>query len=131
MISSTTNIKIAIEYLHWIQSNLGMIQGLPDELYYDGDSGSAVPVDLPVGSYEFQQSYGLCDNILMSVLEYEDTVHMFLDCPECKSKTYPCGDHEDFVEDVNLYNNPKRLELIKHCIKYMQDVLEKRDAQED
>lgn len=128
MISSTTNIKIAIEYLHWIQSNLDMIQALPDVI--DGDY-SAVPVDLPVGSYEFEQCFGLCDNILMSVLEYEDTVDMFLDWSECKSKTYPCGDHEAFCDDRNLYLNPKRIELIKHCIKYMQNVLEKRDAQED
>lgn len=127
MLSSTTNIKIAIDYLHWVQSNLDMIQDLPDAWGYDSD----VPVDLPVGAYEFHQCLGLCDNILNDVLEYEDTVDMFLDWPECKSKTYPCGDHEDFVEDVNLYNNPKRIELIKHCIKYMQDVLEKRDAQED
>lgn len=127
MLSSTTNIKIAIEYLHWIQSNLDMIQGLPDEWGYDSD----IPVDLPVGFYGFQPCEGLCDNILMAVLEYEDTVDMFVDWPECNSKTYPCGDHEDFVADVNLYCNPKRIELIKHCIKYMQDVLEKRDAQED
>lgn len=127
MISSTTNIKIAIEYLHWIQSNLDMIQGLPHEYY----TYKAVPVDLPVGSYEFQQALGLCDNILMDVLEYEDATDMFVEWPECKSKTYPCGDHEDFVFDVNLYRNPKRIELIKHCIEYMQDVLEKRDAQED
>lgn len=127
MLSSTTNIKIAIEYLRWIQSNLDMIQGLTNEYY----TYNAVPVDLPVGAYEFQQCLGLCDNILNDVLEYEDTTDMFLDWPECTSKIYPCGDHEDFVADVNLYCNPKRLELIKHCIKYMQDVLEKRDAQED
>ena len=127
MLSSTTNIKIAIEYLHWIQSNLGMIQGLPDSFHYE----DSLTVVLPVGFYEFQQCNGLCDNILMSVLEYEDTVDMFLDWPECVTRVYPCGDHEDFAGDVNLYNNPKRIELIKHCIKYMQDVLEKRDAQED
>lgn len=125
MLSSTTNIKIAIEYLHWIQSNLDMIQGLPDGY------GSAVPVDLPVGSYEFQKCDGLCDNILMDVLEYEDTVDMFLDWPECVTRTYPCGDHEYFGAYVNMYQYPKRIELIKHCIKYMQDILEKRDAQED
>lgn len=127
MLSSTTNIKIAIEYLHWIQSNLTMIQGLPG-VYTLTD---LVSVDLPVGSYEFHQCLGLCDNILMSVLEYTDTVDMFVEWPECVSKIYPCGDQEDFVEDVNLYHNPKRIELIKHCIKYMQAELEKRDAQED
>lgn len=127
MLSSTTNIKIAIEYLHWIQSNLDMIQGLPAEY----DCNNAVPVDLPVGSYEFQQCLGLCDNILMDVLEYSDITDMFLDWPECSSKTYPCGDSKAFCAEVNLYHNPKRLELIKHCIKYMQDELEKRDAQED
>ena len=127
MLSSTTNIKIAIEYLHWVQSNLDMIQGLPHEYY----TYKAVPVDLPVGSYEFQHALGLCDNILMDVLEYEDATDMFADWSGCVSKIYPCGDHEDFVFDVNLYRNPKRIELIKHCIKYMQDVLEKRDAQED
>src|SRR5690554_44390 len=94
MISSTTNIKVAIEYLHWIQSNLDMIQVLPDGNYCD----NVVPVDLPVGSFEFHPCCGLCDNILTSVLEYEDTVDMFVDWPECESKDYPCGDHDDFVD---------------------------------
>lgn len=126
MLSSTTNIKIAIEYLHWIQSNLDRIQGLPDDC-----EAAPEPVDLPEGSYEFHQCSGLCDNILTSVFDYEDIYDMFLDWPACKSKVYPCGDRKDFTQDRNLYRNPKRLKLIKHCIKYMQDVLEKRYAQED
>lgn len=126
MLTSTTNIKIAIEYLHWIQSNLDMIQGLPDD-----DETDHVPVDLPVGYFEFHQCDGLCDNILKDVLEYEDTAAMFVDWPDYVHKVYPCGDREDFTHERNLYHNPKRIELIKHCIKYMQDVLEKRYAQED
>ena len=91
----------------------------------------AVEVDLPVGSYEFSHIYGLCDNILSSQLEDVDIEGMFSAWPECVDKTYPCDDREDFIEDRNLYLNPKRLRLIKHCIKYLQDELEKRDAQED
>ena len=125
MLSSTTNIKIVIEYLHWIQNNIQMIQALPVSW------ADAVEVDLPVGSYEFDPTLGLCDNILFDQLDIWDINHMFLDWPESASKIYPCGDREDFINSANLYLNPKRLRLIKHCIKYPQDELEKRDAQED
>lgn len=125
MLSSTTNIKIAIEYLHWIQNNIQMIQALPISW------ADAVEVDLPVGPYEFDQAIGLCDNILFDQLEGQDIDNMFETWPECHDLVYPCGDRVDFIRDANLYRNPKRLRLIKHCIKYMQDELEKRDAQED
>lgn len=125
MLSSTTNIKIVIEYLHWIQNNIQMVQALPVSW------ADAVEVPLPVGSYEFDHTLGLCDNILYDQLEIKDIDIMFLEWPECVNDVYPCGDREDFCNDVNLYLNPKRLCLIKHCIKYLQDELEKRDAQED
>ena len=126
MLSSTTNIKIVIEYLHWIQNNIQMIQALPVSW------ADAVEVDLPVGSYEFDHTLGLCDNILFDQLENLDIDNMFLEWSECASSNiYPCGDREDFINGANLYLNPKRLRLIKHCIKYLQDELEKRDAQED
>ena len=125
MLSSTTNIKVAIEYLHWIQSNLDMIQGLPN-----GAINSTV-VALPVGDFTFSTLYGLCDNILEQVLDSYDVEEMFEAWSDNAGALYPCGDRIDFLNDRNLYRNPKRIELIKHCIKYMQDVLEKRDAQED
>ena len=57
---------------------------------------------------------------------------MFSEWSECSDHPlYPCDDREDFVNDVNLYYNPKRLRLIEHCIKYLRTELEKRDAQED
>lgn len=125
MLSSTTNIKIAIEYLHWIQSNLDTIQALPD-----GAMNYTV-VALPVGEFTFSTLYGLCDNILEQVLDCLDVEDMFEAWLDNEGTLYPCGDRTDFLKDRNLYRNPKRIELIKHCIKYMQDVLEKRDAQED
>ena len=125
MLSSTTNIKIVIEYLHWIQNNIEMIQELPVVCY------DFVEVDLPVGFYEFNQTIGLCDNILFDQLDGREIDTMFLEWSECYNETYPCGDRDDFLNDWNLYRNPKRLRLIKHCIKYLQDELEKRDAQED
>lgn len=125
MISSTTNIKIVIEYLHWIQNNIQMIQALPVSW------ADAVEVDLPVGSYEFDHTLGLCDNILFDQLAGGDIDTMFWDWSECADGMYPCGDRVDFIKDANLYRNPKRLRLIKHCIKYLQDELERRDAQED
>ena len=125
MLSSTSNIKIVIDYLHWIQNNLQMIQAI-DDIWFD-----AVEVDLPVGSYEFSHINGLCDNILFDHLENLDIDNMFLAWSGCVNEIYPCGDRGDFIEDKNLYLNPKRLRLIKHCIKYMQTELEERDAQED
>mgnify|MGYP005831645473 CR=1 FL=1 len=102
-----------------------MIQALPVSW------ADAVEVDLPVGSYEFRHYFGLCDNILCDQLDDLDIDYMFLDWSECNDELYPCGDREDFIKDTNLYLNPKRLRLIEHCIKYLQDELEKRDAQED
>lgn len=125
MLSSTTNIKIVIEYLHWIQNNIEMIQALPS------GSCDTTAVDLPVGYYDFRHVNGLCDNILFDHLSIPEIDTMFLEWSECNNERYPCGDREDFIDDLNLYRNPKRLRLIKHCIKYLQDELEKRDAQED
>ena len=125
MLSSTTNIKIVIEYLHWIQNNIEMIQDMTRKWF------DAVEVDLPVGLYEFNPTLGLCDNILFDHLDELEIDTMFLEWAECNNERYPCGDRDDFLNDRNLYRNPKRLRLIKHCIKYLQAELEKRDAQED
>lgn len=125
MLSSTTNIKIAIKYLHWIQDNIEEIQALPD------CGSESLDVDLDSRFYEFSPYFGLCDNALCGELADCDIETMFLAWPECVSKMYPCGDRIDFLNYANLYCNPKRLELIKHCIKHMQTELEKRDAQED
>ena len=126
MISSTTDIKTVIEYLQWIQDNIEELQAIPD-----GYSGS-VDVYLTSGWWEFRADFGLCDNVLCDHLESHEIGILFNAWPECSDNpVYPCDDREDFVNDVNLYLNPKRLRLIKHCIKYLQDELEKRDAQED
>ena len=125
MLSSTTNIKIVIEYLHWVQNNIEMIQELPAVCF------DVVEVDLPVGYYEFNQTNGLCGNILFDHLDELEIDTMFLEWSECNNERYPCGDRDDFSNDANLYLNPERLRLIKHCIKYLQDELERRDAQED
>lgn len=126
MISSTTDIKTVIEYLQWIQDNIEEIQALPDCPVL------SVDVDLTSGFYEFDQTLGLCDNVLCHVLERQDIDGMFRAWSECADHVmYPCDDREDFINDVNLYCNPKRLRLIEHCIKYLQTELEKRDAQED
>lgn len=123
MISSTTSIKTVIEYLQWIQDNIAGIQALPDMC--------AEPV-LTSGLWEFDQTLGLCDNVLCNHLEQQDIDIMFAEWSECADTiTYPCDDREDFINDVNLYRNPKRLRLIEHCTKYLKTELEKRDAQED
>ena len=126
MISSTTDIKTVIEYLQWIQDNIEEIQDLPDMWV------KSVDVDLNSGFYEFNELFGLCDNVLCDHLEQQDIDIMCSEWSECADTvTYPCDDREDFVNDVNLYRNPKRLRLIEHCIKYLKTELEKRDAQED
>ena len=126
MISSTTDIKTVIEYLQWIQDNIKEIQALPDGWV------KSVDVDLNSGFYEFDALFGLCDNVLCNHLEQQDIDIMFAEWSECADHVmYPCDDREDFVHDVNLYRNPKRLRLIEHCIKYLKTELEERDAQED
>ena len=126
MISSTTDIKTVIEYLQWIQDNIEEIQALPD------GCAESVDVYLTSGLCEFDPCIGLCDNVLCHRLEQEDIDIMFSEWSECSTSiTYPCDDREDFINDVNLYCNPKRLRLIEHCIKYLKTELEKRDAQED
>lgn len=125
MITSTTDIKTVIEYLQWIQDNIAEIQAIPSRRV------ESVDVDLTSGFYEFDQTLGLCDNVLFDHLENTDIEFMFLAWSECESEVYPCGDRADFIRDLNLYRNPKRLRLIEHCIKYLNTELEKRDAQED
>ena len=125
MISSTIDIKTVIEYLQWIQDNIVGIQTLRD------GCSESVDVTLTAGVYEFDHTLGLCDNVLSDYLDESEIKYMFLEWPECGSKIYPCDDREDFIKDVNLYCNPKRLRLIEHCIKYLQAELEKRNAQED
>ena len=126
MISSTTDIKTVIEYLQWIQDNIEGIQALPDGY------AESVDVYLTSGLCEFGPCIGLCDNVLCHCLDQQDIGIMFSEWPECSDHPlYPCDDREDFINDVNLYCNPKRLRLIEHCIKYLQNELEKRDAQED
>lgn len=125
MISSTIDIKTVIEYLQWIQDNIIVIQALEE------GCPAAVDVTLSTGVYEFDHTLGLCDNVLSDYLYESEIRYMFLEWPECASKMYPCDDREYFVNDLNLYCNPKRLRLIEHCIKYLQAELEKRDAQED
>lgn len=109
---STSAMGYTRRYLQAILDNLEVIQGL----------GDTDEFDLGVGVYgeyldgTLHVDYGLCDNVLLAVFDFKVASDIF----ECWSdgsgiEHDPVGG-TNFAIDQNLYQVPRRIELIQHII---------------
>ena len=84
--------------------------------------------DVPTTRGVFEVSRGLCSNVLDEHLDAEYKYAMFEAWEDYSGSTcYPVGGEEEYEETNidNLYCNPNRMELARHCLAYMiQDLQE-------
>ena len=78
--------------------------------------------DVPTTRGVFDVDGGLCPNVLDVHLDAEYKYAMFEAWEGYSgSACYPVGGEEEYEEinSANLYCNPSRMELAKHCLAYM------------
>ena len=78
--------------------------------------------DVPTTRGVFDVDDGLCNNVLDVHLDVEYKYDMFEAWEGYSGSTcYPVGGEEEYEESysANLYCNPSRMELAKHCLAYM------------
>ena len=79
-------------------------------------------MNVPTTRGAFYVDMGLCDNVLDAHLSTEYKNAMFKAWSGYSGSTcYPVGGEEEYEEINinNLYCNPSRMELAKHCLAYM------------
>ena len=83
--------------------------------------------DVPTTRGIFDVDMGLCLNVLYVHLDSEYRNAMFEAWEGYSGSTcYPVGGEEEYEETniANLYCNPNRMELAKHCLAYMIEDLQ-------
>lgn len=86
-------------------------------------------LNVPTTRGVFDVDDGLCNNVLDAHLDVAYKYDMFEAWAGYSGSTcYPVGGEEEYEESysANLYCNPSRMELAKHCLAYMLG-----DLQED
>lgn len=79
-------------------------------------------MNVPTTRGAFDVDMGLCPNVLDVHLDFEYKHTMFEGWDGYSGSTcYPVGGEEEYEgsNSANLYCNPKRMELAKHCLAYM------------
>ena len=77
-------------------------------------------ITVPTTRGVFDVDSGLCNNVLDVHLGLQYKYAMF-EAWGAYSGTYPVDGEEEYekINIANLYCNPKRMELAKHCLAYM------------
>ena len=84
-------------------------------------------ITVPTTRGIFDVDYGLCLNVLDVHLDCEYRNTMFEAWEGYTGSTcYPVGGEEEYEEinSANLYCNPNRMGLAKHCLAYMLEALQ-------
>ena len=115
-----TELQACIKDLQYVLDNWNVWVGAEDWKCI-----TAVPTTRGV----FEVDRGLCSNVLDEHLDTEYKADMFEAWEGHSGSTcYPVGGEEEYEESysANLYCNPSRVELARHCLAYMT-----KDLQED
>ena len=91
------------------------------------ESADCASITVPTTRRVFDVDIGLCPNVLDVHLDAEYKYAMFEAWEGYSGSTcYPVGGEEEYEEinSANLYCNPKRMELAKHCLAYMIEDLQ-------
>ena len=78
--------------------------------------------DVPTTRGIFDVDDGLCNNVLDVHLDIQYKYAMFEAWEDYSGSTcYPVDGEEEYegINSANLYCNPSRMELAKHCLAYM------------
>lgn len=108
-----TKLQACIKDLQYVLDNWDVWVGAKDY-------GRIAPVPTTRGIFDVD--YGLCLNVLDVHLDVEYKDAMFEAWEGYSGSTcYPVDGQEEYEEinTTNLYCNPKRMELAKHCLAYM------------
>lgn len=84
-------------------------------------------LDVPTTRGKFDVDMGLCPNALDRHLDVEYKNAMFEAWEDYTGSTcYPVGGKAEYEEinSANLYCNPNRMELARHCLAYMVEDLQ-------
>ena len=91
------------------------------------ESADCASITVPTTRRVFDVDIGLCPNVLNVHLDGEYKSAMFEAWEDYSGSTcYPVGGEEEYEETniANLYCNPNRMELAKHCLAYMIEDLQ-------
>ena len=91
------------------------------------DSRDCASITVPTTRGIFNVDMGLCTNVLDVHLDGEYKSDMFEAWAGHSGSTcYPVGGEAEYEEinSANLYCNPSRMELAKHCLAYMIEDLQ-------
>ena len=118
-----------IKRLKWVIKNWGLFKNKPDQAVEEYNKKfPEVPVTL---------RFGLCTNFLdnhnfVNPLSNKLREKMFKAFPKYSGdEAYPLADFECYHSNTNFTQTPERLELAKHCLKYLKNKrkkLEKRSS---